>query len=130
MIMRHIVPRGVRPTTARYSHGVEIPPHYRIVVCSGQPGSATGNRVPSTIEEQTHLCFKNIREVLEAADMSFVDVVGVRAAVASRVYVKGFLSVRDQYIQNPPPASTLAIVLGFADPEFLVEVEVIAAGRE
>ena len=29
---------------------------------------------------------------------------------------------------DPPPASTLMIVSGFARPEFKVEVEVIAAG--
>jgi enamine deaminase RidA (YjgF/YER057c/UK114 family) len=31
-------------------------------------------------------------------------------------------------VANPPPASTLMIVEGFTRPEFLVEVEVLAAG--
>jgi enamine deaminase RidA (YjgF/YER057c/UK114 family) len=38
------------------------------------------------------------------------------------------MSVRDSYTADPPPASTLMIVTGFSRPEFLVEVEVIAAG--
>jgi enamine deaminase RidA (YjgF/YER057c/UK114 family) len=37
------------------------------------------------------------------------------------------MSVRDEYVTDPPPASTLMIVSGFARPEFLVEVEVMAA---
>jgi enamine deaminase RidA (YjgF/YER057c/UK114 family) len=37
------------------------------------------------------------------------------------------MSVRDLYISDPSPASTLMIVSGFSRPEFLVEVEVIAA---
>ena len=37
------------------------------------------------------------------------------------------MSIRDLYIADPPPASTLMIVSGFARPEFLVEVEVTAA---
>jgi 2-iminobutanoate/2-iminopropanoate deaminase len=37
------------------------------------------------------------------------------------------MRVRDRYIGDPPPASTLMIVSGFARPEFLVEVEAIAA---
>jgi enamine deaminase RidA (YjgF/YER057c/UK114 family) len=35
--------------------------------------------------------------------------------------------VRDRYVGDPPPASTLLVVSGFTRPEFLVEVEVIAA---
>jgi enamine deaminase RidA (YjgF/YER057c/UK114 family) len=40
------------------------------------------------------------------------------------------MAVRDRYISDPPPASTLMIVSGFARPEFLVEVEAIAAKAE
>jgi 2-iminobutanoate/2-iminopropanoate deaminase len=65
--------------------------------------------------------------VLEAAGMTMADIVRVNGYLASRAYVKGYLSVRDQYIEMPAPAASLMIVLGFADPEYLVEVEVIAA---
>ena len=37
------------------------------------------------------------------------------------------MSVRDLYISDPALAFTLMIVSGFSRPEFLVEVEVIAA---
>ena len=128
--MKHITPRGIRVPFARYSHGVEIPPDHRILICSGQLGIDALDRVPPTIEEQTHLCFKNIKAVLAEAGMTFADVVRINAYVASRVYLKGYMSVRDQYVEDPPPASTLMIVLGFSRPEFLVEVEAIAAAPE
>jgi enamine deaminase RidA (YjgF/YER057c/UK114 family) len=35
--------------------------------------------------------------------------------------------VRDQFLGEPYPASTLLIVAGLADPAMLVEVEVVAA---
>ena len=38
------------------------------------------------------------------------------------------MSVRDRMVGDPPPASTLMIVSGFTRPEFLVEIEVVAAG--
>jgi enamine deaminase RidA (YjgF/YER057c/UK114 family) len=38
------------------------------------------------------------------------------------------MGVRDLYVTDPAPASTLMIVSGFSRLEFLVEVEVIAAG--
>jgi 2-iminobutanoate/2-iminopropanoate deaminase len=125
--MKHITPPGIRPPFARYSYGVEIPPQSRILVCSGQLGITPQDHVPATIEEQTHLCFRNIGAVLEAAGFAFSDVVRINSFVVSREHLKGYMSVRDLYIGEPPPASTLMIVSGFARPEFLVEVEVIAA---
>jgi len=125
--MKHITPPGIRAPFARYSYGVEIPPGHRILVCSGQLGISAADQVPPTIEEQTHLCFRNIGALLEAASFAFSDVVRINAFVVSREYLKGYMSVRDLYIADPPPASTLMIVAGFSRPEFLVEVEVIAA---
>src|SRR5947208_3351671 len=125
--MRHITPAGIRPPFARYSYGVEIPPGSRILVCSGQLGITPQDLVPKTIEEQTHLCFRNIKAVLDEAGFTFSDLVRINAFVVSREHLKGYMSVRDLYIGDPPPASTLMIVSGFARPEFLVEVEIIAA---
>ena len=125
--MRYITPPAIRPPFARYSYGVEIPAGYRILVCSGQLGVAPDDHIPATIEEQTHLCFRNIGEVLKEAGFSFADVVRINSFVVAREHLKGYMGVRDLYITDPPPASTLMIVAGFSRPEFLVEVEVIAA---
>jgi enamine deaminase RidA (YjgF/YER057c/UK114 family) len=125
--MKHITPPSIRPPFARYSYGVEIPAGHRILVCSGQLGIAANDQVPATVEEQTDLCFRNIGAVLDQAGLRFSDIVRINAFVVSREHLKGYMSVRDRYIGDPPPASTLMIVSGFSRPEFLVEVEVIAA---
>ena len=125
--MKHVTPRGIRPPFARYSYGVEIPPGYRVLICSGQLGVSADDAIPPTVEAQTHLCFRNISAVLKDAGMSLADLVRINAYVVSREHLKGYMSVRDEYIADPPPASTLMIVSGFSRPEFLVEVEVIAA---
>ena len=126
--MRHITPKTIRPPFARYSYGVEIPPGYRILICSGQLGIDPADRVPPTVEEQTQLCFRNIEAVLKEAGLSLADVVRINAYVSGREHLKGYMATRDQFISDPPPASTLMIVGGFSRLEFLVEVEVIAAG--
>jgi enamine deaminase RidA (YjgF/YER057c/UK114 family) len=125
--MKHLTPAGIRPPFARYSYGVEIPPGYRTLVCSGQLGIAPDDAVPHDIEAQTHLCFRNIAAVLKQAGMSFADLVRINAFVSGREHLQGYMRVRDQYIADPPPASTLIIVSGFSRPEFLIEIEVIAA---
>jgi len=125
--MKHVTPSGIRPPFARYSYGVEIPPGYRVLICSGQLGISPDDAIPPTVEAQTHLCFRNIAAVLKDAGMSLGDLVRINAYVASREHLKGYMSVRDEYIADPPPASTLMVVSGFSRPEFFVEVEVIAA---
>ena len=125
--MKYITPSGIRPPFARYSYGVEIPPGHRILVCSGQLGVSPDDQVPASVEEQTHLCFRNIAAVLAEAGLSFRDVVRINAFVSGREHLKGYMAVRDNYIADPPPASTLMVVSGFSRPEFLVEVEIIAA---
>ena len=125
--MKHITPSGIRPPFARYSYGVEIPAGYRILFCSGQLGVSADDIVPASVEEQTHLCFHNIEAVLTEAGLTFGDVVRINAFVTGREHLKGYMAVRDSYIADPPPASTLMIVSGFSRPEFLVEVEIIAA---
>jgi len=125
--MRHITPKSIRPPFARYSYGVEIPPGHRILVCSGQLGIAADDKVPASAEEQADLCFRNIGAVLADAGLGFADIVRINAFVTGREHLQGYMRVRDRYIGDPPPASTLMIVSGFARPEFLVEVEAIAA---
>src|SRR2546430_16577844 len=104
--MRHITPLAIRPPFARYSYGVELPPGHRILICSGQLGIAPDDHVPGTIEEQTHLCFGNIGAVLKEASFTFADIVRINSFVAAREHLKGYMSIRDLYIADPPPAST------------------------
>jgi enamine deaminase RidA (YjgF/YER057c/UK114 family) len=126
--MRHITPKSIRTPFARYSYGVEVPAGYRLLVCSGQLGIDPNDRIPDTVEEQARLCFRNIEAVLKEAGLGFADLVRINAFVTGREYMKGYMAVRDEFTVDPPPASTLMIVGGFTRPEFLVEIEVIAAG--
>ena len=51
----------------------------------------------------------------------------IEPPVTDRAHMAGYMAVRDHYVAQPPPASTLVIVTGFTRPEFKVEVEAIAA---
>jgi len=62
--------------------------------------------------------------------MTLGDIVRINAYVTAREHMKGYMAVRDRMVGSPPPASTLMIVSGFTTPEFLLEVEVVAAKIE
>jgi len=128
--MKHHTPNSIRAPFARYSHGVEVPPGYRLIFCSGQLSITVDDDIPETAEAQTELCFENIAAVLDAAGMNLADIVRINAYVTDRAHLPGYMKARDRLFSDPPPASTLMIVSGFAREVFKVEIEVVAAAPE
>ena len=123
-----LAPKTIKPPFARYSHGVEVPPGKRLVLCSGQLGIGPDDSVPDDAGAQAELCFWNIAAILGEAGMGLQNIVRINAYVTDRAYLRAYMDVRDRLFSDPAPASTLMIVSGFARPEFKVEIEVIAAG--
>lgn len=126
-VLRHLIPAGIRAPFARYSHAVEIKAGARLLLCSGQLGIAPDDRIPDDAGQQAVLCFEAIGQCLAAAGMGFGDLVRLNAYVTDRAHMAPYMQVRDRYVADPAPASTLMIVSGFTRPEFMVEVEALAA---
>ena len=124
--MRRLTPDSIHPPFARYAHGVEAPAGARMVFCSGQLGIDRNGHVPDGVEAQARLCFQAIAATLAEAGMTLGDIVRINAYVVGAEFLAGYMKARDEFIGDPPPASTLMVVQGFARPEFKVEVEVTA----
>jgi enamine deaminase RidA (YjgF/YER057c/UK114 family) len=125
--LRPHTPPALHPPFARYSHGMEVPAGHRILFASGQLGITRDKHVPDDAAGQAELCFEAIGTILASAGMGFRDVVRINAYVTDRAFLKDYMQVRDRYVADPPPASTLMIVSGFAAEIYKVEVEIIAA---
>jgi len=121
-------PTTIHPPFAPYSHGVAVPEGQKLVFCSGQLGIDVNGAVPPDCAGQTELCFANIAAVLAEAGMALAHIVRINAFVTGREHLPAYMAVRNELFAEPYPASTLMIVSGFARPEFVVEIEVIAAG--
>jgi len=128
-MLSHFTPAVLRPPFARYSHGVAVAAGARLLFCSGQLGVAPDDTVPEDAAAQARLCFDNISALLSEAGMGAANVVRLNAYVTDRAHLADYMSARDAFIQgiDPPPASTLMIVAGFAREIFKIEVEAIAA---
>jgi 2-iminobutanoate/2-iminopropanoate deaminase len=126
-LLRALSPPSIPPPFARYSHGIAVPSGYRLVVTSGQLGIDPDTQIPPDCEAQAELCFDNIAAILAEDRMTLSDVVRLNAYVIGREHMQGYMRVRDRKFPGTPPASTLMIVSGFSRPEFVVEIEVIAA---
>ncbi|MER9628296.1 RidA family protein [Mesorhizobium sp. M0184] len=127
-MFKFLTPKSIKPPFARYSHGVELPPGKRLVLCSGQVAITPDDQIPEEAAAQAELCFRNISAILGEAGLGLSDIVRINTYVTDRAFLRPYMEVRDRLFASPAPASTLMIVSGFARPEFKVEIEVIAAG--
>jgi enamine deaminase RidA (YjgF/YER057c/UK114 family) len=125
---RPLSPAAISPPFSNYNHGIEVPAGQRLVFCSGQLGVAADGSIPPDCAGQAELAFANIAAILEDAGMGLEHVVRINAFVTSREHLEPYMAVRNRLFAPPYPASTLMIVSGFARPEFVVEIEAVAAG--
>jgi len=121
-------PATIHPPFAPYSHGVVVPEGQKLVFCSGQLGIHAGGTVPFDCAGQARLCFDNIAAILAEAGLGLADIIRINAYVTGREHLLAYMQVRNALFAEPYPASTLMIVSGFARPEFVVEIEAVAAG--
>jgi enamine deaminase RidA (YjgF/YER057c/UK114 family) len=83
--------------------------------------------VPDDPGEQAVLAFAAIDACLEEAGMGRGDVVRLTTYLTETEYRAPYMRVRDAWVADPPPASTLVVVKALALPAFKVEVEAVAA---
>ena len=118
----------LHPPFARYAHGTVVQPHSQLVFTSGTLGIHKDGSIPASAEDQARLALGNVLEILRAAGANEKNVVRINAFVSHRDHLPAYMKARDETMGGvPPTASTLMVVSGFARPEFLVEVEAIAA---
>jgi len=120
-------PRSIGAPIGTYSHGIEVPPGARWLCVAGQIGVRPDGSVPATIEEQTETVWQNILAVLADAGMGIGDVVKITSFLTRHENFPRFAQVRAKFLGSHRPASTLLVISSLARPEFLVEVEAIAA---
>ena len=118
----------IHPPFARYAHASVVAPNSELIFTSGQLGIAADGTIPPDVESQAELAFGNVAEIIKAAGGGVEHIVRLNSYVSGREHLPGYMRARDAFIGDlPPAASTLMIVSGFARPEFVVEIEAIAA---
>ena len=125
--MRAFNPAGVAGPFGTYSHGMEIESPMRLVFGSGQTGVDTDGRIGEDIEEQSRLAWRNIGGVLAGAGMGISDIVQLNMLLVNRGDLATARAVREEYLDGHRPASTLLFVAGLAHPDWLIEIDFVAA---
>jgi enamine deaminase RidA (YjgF/YER057c/UK114 family) len=118
---------GVAGQIGAYSDAIEVKPNQRWLFTSGTPGLSEAGELPPDITGQAELAWQHIRRMLERADMTVADIVKVTQYLTRAEDIPGYVKVRKQALGDVRPAFMLLVIPQLVRPEFLLEVEVIAA---
>lgn len=101
----------------------------RLVYIAGQVAwDASGNIVgKGDIRAQARQVFQNLRTVLQAAGGDLKDLMKITTYITKLEDFPAVAEVRSGVFQGEMPASTLIVVKSLFHPDFLIEVEGVAA---
>ncbi|NQU57280.1 MAG: RidA family protein [Rhodospirillales bacterium] len=127
MIAKAHNPPSLHPPFSAYSLGMEVSGAERWLHLSGQVGVRKDGSIPPDAEGQMEECWAKIFAILDAAGMEKANMIKVTGYVTRSDDIGLFRQVRDRLMEGHEPASTLVVVAGLANPDWIVEIEAVAA---
>lgn len=110
-----------------YSHGIEVPANARTLWIAGQVGTRPDGSIAPDCAGQAEQVMANIGAILAEAGMGFADLVKLNAYLVRAEDVPVFAPIRAKHLAGARPAMTTVIVSALAVPDWLIEVEAVAA---
>ena len=122
-------PSNISKPFTNYSHVVTVEGAQKLVFCAGQVAADVDGKVlpPDDFEAQTKMVMQNLTNALAAGGAKLSDVTKVTIYICNPHDVPKARSILQDYFGDHPPASTLCVLRGLANPNFLLEIEAIAA---
>ena len=127
----HLNPEGMHSNPA-FTQAVAVSGNVKTIYIGGQNAvSADGQIVGDTLATQSEQVFKNLEIVAGAAGAELHDIIKMTIyVVQGQDIVPGFMVFQQAWGASArPPAISLIMVAGLANPAFLVEIEAIAVTR-
>src|SRR5712671_4987656 len=122
-------PKTISKPFSNYAHVVTVEGAKKLVFCAGQVAADVDGTVlpPDDFYAQAKLVMKNLKNALAAGGAKLSDVTKVTIYICNPHDVSKARGILFDYFGEAPPASTLCILRGLANPNFLLEIEAIAA---
>jgi enamine deaminase RidA (YjgF/YER057c/UK114 family) len=127
-MLKRFNPKSIAPPAGKYSHGVEVAAGARWLFAAGQVAIHPDGSIPSDPRQQHDVVWSNIKAILAEAGMGFADIVRINGYVVRPDLIPIYRAAREAALGDAPhAASTLIVVAALANPQWLVEIEVVAA---
>jgi enamine deaminase RidA (YjgF/YER057c/UK114 family) len=118
---------GIYPATPDYIHALEVRQPSRILYVAGTMGLDAQGVPGATLEAQLELIWSNIRTILASAGMTVRNIVRITSYLRDPAYAEANQAARVAALEGHVVPTT-ALVAQTLSPDWLVEIEVIAAG--
>ena len=125
MPVERIQPPGLNRPTA-FTHVVRVG---NLVFLAGQTATDSSGNVVGVgdVQVQAAQVYANIKTALASVGADFSSLVKTTTYLTRAEDVEGYRRARSKHIPTDLPASTLLIVTRLANPDYLIEIEAIAA---
>ena len=124
-----INPSNISKPFASYSHVATAEGAHKLVFAAGQVAADVDGKVlpPDDFDAQAKMVMQNLTNALAAGGAKISDVTKITIYICNPHDVPKARGILQSYFGEHPPGSTLCILRGLANPNFLLEIEAIAA---
>lgn len=122
-----LVDVGISRHIGKYSDAAEVPRPARWLFTSGTPGLLPDGTLPATFELQAEQAWKNVFAALQKAGMGPEHLVKIVQYLVRAEDIAAYGAIRARFLGDCRPASMLLVAAALPKPDFLIEIEAIAA---
>jgi enamine deaminase RidA (YjgF/YER057c/UK114 family) len=126
LLIPHDPDEGVYTTGGDWIHGLEVRGAVRMLFVSGTMGLRPDFTAPRSLDEQLECVWNNLRTILASASMSVDNIVRLTTYLRDADFAEANARARIRALGNRRIPTT-AIVAQTLQPDWLVELEIIAA---
>jgi 2-iminobutanoate/2-iminopropanoate deaminase len=119
---------GIYAATDDYVHALEVRGAERLLFVAGTMGLDPAGTPGATLDEQLGLIWTNLRTILTSAGMTVDNIVRLTSYLRDAAYAEANAKARVAALGGRPVPTT-AIVAETLVSDWMVEIEVIAAGE-
>ena len=111
---------------SRYAQAMRVSTSKDLVFVSGQVGVDLDGKLADSERGQHQQCWRNVLAILADQGLAAKDIIEMTVYITTQDGVPLYREVRDEMLNGHEAASTLLIISGLANPDWLVEIAVIA----
>ncbi|WP_206185514.1 RidA family protein [Sphingosinicella sp. CPCC 101087] len=118
--------RPINPSGNAFADACEVSSFTRLLFVSGQVPAHPDGSVPPDYPSQYRLAWANVERQLNAAGMTYDNLVKVTIFLSDRALIAQSAGLRQEILRAHDPAVTI-VLTGIYDEAWLLEIEAVAA---
>ncbi|CAN7649049.1 RidA family protein [Rhizobium leguminosarum] len=126
-MIAHNPANGIYAASPDYIHALEVRQPSRLLFVSGTMGLDQQGMAAADLEGQLDLIWSNLRAILTSADMTVDNIVRLTSYLSDGAFMEANQNARLRAV-NGRAMPTTAIIVETLRDDWLVEIEIIAAG--